>query len=358
MLKTTTRTAAPRRYWPLYELMMARLREFYREPEAMFWVYGFPILLVVGLGIAFRNQPIERITVDVELGPQAEATLQVLKKQEKFVARIVTPDEARLHLRTGGTALVVKASHGSAPSYEYAYDPSRPESELARNAVDDALQRAAGRQDPAQVTVKKFDEPGGRYIDFLVPGLLGMSLMGGGLWGVGFVTVDMRIRKLLKRFVATPMRKSDFLAGVMLSRLLFLVPEVFILLVFAWLAFGVVIYGNLLAVFFLILLGAVTFAGLGLLVASRAKTLEAVSGLMNLVMLPMWLLSGIFFSSERFPEAVQPLIKLLPLTALNNALRAVMQEGAPLTSQLPEIGLLSAWSVVTFVLALKWFRWV
>jgi ABC-type multidrug transport system permease subunit len=185
-----------------------------------------------------------------------------------------------------------------------------------------------------------------------------MSLMGGGLWGVGFVTVDMRIRKLLKRFVATPMRKSDFLAGVMLSRLLFLVPEVFVLLVFAWLAFGVVIYGNLLAVFFLILLGAVTFAGLGLLVASRAKTLEAVSGLMNLVMLPMWLLSGIFFSSQRFPEAVQPLIKLLPLTALNDALRAVMQEGAPLSSQLPEIGLLAAWSVLTFVLALKWFRWV
>jgi ABC-2 type transport system permease protein len=358
MLKSTTATAAQRRYWPLFELTLARLREFYREPEALFWVYGFPILLVVGLGIAFRNQPVERITVDVELSPQAEATLQVLKQHEKFVPRLVSPEEARLHLRTGATALVVKAAHASAPSYEYEYDPSRPESELARNAVDDALQRAAGRTDPAQVTVHQFDEPGGRYIDFLVPGLLGMSLMGGGLWGVGFVTVDMRIRKLLKRFVATPMRKSDFLGGVMLSRLLFLVPEVFVLLIFAWLAFGVVIYGSLLAVSFLILLGAVTFAGLGLLVASRAKTLEAVSGLMNLVMLPMWLLSGIFFSSQRFPEAVQPLIKILPLTALNNALRAVMQEGAPLTSQLPEIGLLVGWSVLTFVLALKWFRWV
>jgi ABC-type multidrug transport system permease subunit len=185
-----------------------------------------------------------------------------------------------------------------------------------------------------------------------------MSLMGGGLWGVGFVTVDMRIRKLLKRFLATPMRKSDFLAGVMISQLLFMVPEVLVLLTFAWLVFGVAIYGSLLAVVFLILLGATTFAGLGLLVASRAKTVEAVSGLMNLVMLPMWLLSGIFFSSERFPAAAQPFIKLLPLTALNNALRAVMQEGATLLSQWQEIGLLAAWAIVTFSLAIKLFRWI
>ncbi|MEX0676814.1 MAG: ABC transporter permease [Pirellulales bacterium] len=357
-MKSTPKRAPSRRYLPLVELTLARLREFYREPEAIFWVFGFPILLVVGLGIAFRNQPVERITVDVEQSPQAQATFDVLAANDKFVPRIVTPQEARLRLRMGRTELVVTASTGSAPHYAYSYDPSRPESALAKNAVDDALQRAAGRQDAAQVTVSEFDEPGGRYIDFLVPGLLGMSLMGGSMWGVGFVTVDMRIRKLLKRFLATPMRKTDFLAGLMLSRLLFLVPEVFVLVVFARLAFGVVIYGSLLAVLFLILLGAVTFAGLGLLVASRAKTLEAVSGLMNLIMLPMWLLSGIFFSSERFPEAVQPAIRVLPLTALNDALRAVMQEGAGLTSQLPEIGIMLGWSVVTFVLALKWFRWV
>lgn len=357
-MKATSQPAHTKRYWALGELTVARLREFYREPEAVFWVYGFPILLVVGLGIAFRNQPIEKIAVDIVEGPQAVEISKALSKHEKFVPRVVTKVDARIHLRTGRTELVVTAKEGATSTYEYTFDPSRPESALANNAVDDALQRAAGRKDVAEVTIREFNEPGGRYIDFLVPGLLGMSLMGGGLWGVGFVTVDMRIRKLLKRFVATPMRRSDFLGGVMLSRLLFLVPEVLILLVFARLAFGVVIYGSLLAVAFLILLGAVTFAGLGLLVASRAKTLEAVSGLMNLVMLPMWLLSGIFFSSDRFPAAVQPFIKILPLTALNNSLRAVMQEGASLASQLPEIGLLAAWAVVTFVLALKLFRWV
>lgn len=356
-MKQTVATETTRRYFPIVELMLARLREFYREPEALFWVYGFPILLVVGLGIAFRNQPVERITVDVEQGPQAEATFEILSKQEKFRPRIVTPTEARLRLRTGRTELLVSATDGSAPHYAYTYDPTRPESELARNTVDDALQRAAGRKDVAEVSVDEFDEPGGRYIDFLVPGLLGMSLMGGGLWGLGFVTVDMRIRKLLKRFVATPMRKSDFLAGLMLSRLMFLVPEVIVLLVFARIAFGVVIYGSILAVILLILLGAVTFAGLGLLVASRAKTLEAVSGLMNLVMLPMWLLSGIFFSHDRFPESVQPAIKLLPLTALNDALRALMLDGDTLASQAGPLLVLATWGSVSFLLAVRVFRW-
>jgi ABC-2 type transport system permease protein len=357
-MKTTLNETSTSQYWPLGQIILARVREFYREPEALFWVYGFPILLVIGLGIAFRNKPVERITVDVEAGAQAEAVVHALSAQSKFVAGVFSPDEARLRLRTGKADLTVAAASGSDPRYDYFFDPSRPESVLARNAVDDWLQRAGGRTDATAVIDHEFNEPGGRYIDFLIPGLLGMSLMGGGLWGVGFVTVDMRIRKLLKRFLATPMRKSDFLAGVMISRLLFMVPEVIVLLVFARFAFGVMIYGSILAVLFLILLGAVTFAGLGLLVASRARTLEAVSGLMNLVMLPMWLLSGIFFSSDRFPEAVQPAIKALPLTALIDALRAVMQEGASLASQLPQVGMLAAWAVVTFALALRWFRWI
>jgi ABC-2 type transport system permease protein len=360
-MKTTATEKVERRYWPLGQLILARVREFYREPEALFWVYGFPILLVVGLGVAFRNQHVEKITIDVEAGPQAAAIEKSLAANNKFVVGIYSAEDSTLRLRGGKTALVVSAeptSAGAPPHYDLRFDPSRPESALARNAVDDALQRAAGRQDVAVMKEIAFEEPGGRYIDFLVPGLLGMSLMGGGLWGVGFVTVDMRIRKLLKRFLATPMRRGDFLAGVMISRLLFMVPEVLVLLVFSRLAFGVVIYGSVLAVLFLVLLGAVTFAGLGLLVASRARTLEAVSGLMNLVMLPMWLLSGIFFSSERFPQVVQPAIKALPLTALIDALRAVMQEGASLASQLPQIGILAAWSVVTFFLALRWFRWI
>jgi ABC-type multidrug transport system permease subunit len=345
--------------WALGQLILARLREFYREPEAVFWVYGFPILMTVALGIAFRENPEPQYRVDLT-GPDAAAVAEVLQKEKtpreepRYVVKELEADVARNRLRTGKTDLVVTASSGQ---YDYEFAPTRPESKVARDEVNTLLQRAAGRTDPVANRSEEMNERGGRYIDFLVPGLLGMGLMGGGLWGLGFVTVDMRIRKLLKRFLATPMRKTDFLAALMISRLLFMVPEVLLLLVFAWLVFGVTTVGNIGAVVFLILLGAFAFAGLGLLVASRAKTTEAVSGLMNLVMLPMWVLSGIFFSSERFPEFLQPIIRVLPLTALINALRAVMLEGSSLASQWAEILTLVLWGGVCFVLALRLFRW-
>jgi ABC-2 type transport system permease protein len=343
----------------LGQLILARLRELYREPEALFWVYGFPIMMTVALGIAFRESPDPQYRVDVT-GPGAEAVAKALgtektsKNEDRYLVKPVEADVARNRLRTGKTDLVVTAS---SQMYDYEFVPTRPESKLARDEVNDLLQRGKGRRDPVTNRSAEMTERGGRYIDFLVPGLLGMGLMGGGLWGLGFVTVDMRIRKLLKRFLATPMRKSDFLASLMISRLMFMVPEVLLLLVFARVAFKVTIAGSLGSVVFLILLGAFSFSGLGLLIACRAKTMEAVSGLMNLVMLPMWILSGIFFSSEKFPELVQPFIQVLPLTALINALRAVMLEGATLTSQWLEVLTLVLWGGVSFVLALRFFRW-
>jgi ABC-2 type transport system permease protein len=343
------------KYSPLGQLVLARLREFFRQPEVVFWVYGFPLLMVLALGIAFRNRPVEQIRVDVQEGSYAGGVADALVAVPKFKVQRSDADLCRLRLRTGKTDLVVIANTGL--QYEYFYDPTRPESLLARNAVDDALQRAAGRKDIADAGDTELTEPGGRYIDFLVPGLLGMGLMGGGLWGVGFVIVDMRIRRLLKRFLATPMKKHHFLAGIMLSRFMFMVPEIVILLLFSWLAFDVRVQGSLVTVLFFVLLGAFTFSGIGLLVGSRASTLETVSGLMNLVMLPMWILSGIFFSSDRFPAMIQPFIKALPLTPLINALRAVILEGQNLPQLLPETAILLAWGLVTFTLALRWFRW-
>lgn len=349
---------APRRaYSPLGQLILARLREFYREPEAVFWVYGFPILMVIALGIAFRNKPDEQITVDVQEGAAAAKAMAALQRDKLFV--VAVHDEATVHRRWRGgkTDIVVVPLTGPAPGYQLRFDPTRLENVLKRDAVNNALQREARPPDPIPVTDEPQTQPGSRYIDFLVPGLVGMSLMGGGLWGVGFVIVDMRIRKLLKRFLATPMKRRDFLAAIMISRLCFMIPEVLLILLFSWLTFDVVNRGSIGAVVVLILLGAATFAGIGLLVASRAQTLETVSGLMNLVMLPMWVLSGIFFSSERFPDVAQPFIKLLPLTPLIDALRAVMLEGAALATQLPQLGILAGWAVLTFALALRWFRW-
>jgi ABC-type multidrug transport system permease subunit len=346
---------------PLVQLVLSRLRAFYREPGAVFWVYGFPLLMVVALGIAFRASPVERVTVDVQSGPHAEKVRDALLHQSSarnltFAVQINDEDTSRRRLRTGKTDLTVTVATDG--SLQYRLDRSRAESRLARTAVQEALQQSAGRTDPVPTLPdQEMNEPGSRYIDFLVPGLVGMGLMGGGMWGVGFAIVDMRIRKLLKRFVATPMRRSDFLLGIMISRLAFMIPEVLVILLFARVFFGVVVSGGYGAVLILILVGAFTFAGVGLLVASRARTLEAASGLMNLTMLPMWLLSGIFFSPDRFPQAVQPLIRLVPLTPLIDGLRAVMLEGASLASQAVNIAILLVWGAVTFGLGIRLFRW-
>lgn len=339
---------------PLIQLMLSRLREFYREPEAMFWTYGFPVLLTLGLGLAFRNRPPEQVEVGIEETPATAELRETLKADQTFHVRGGDAEETARMLRTGKVAIVVQPT---ADGYEYRFDPTRPESALARAKLDDALQRAAGRADAAGTQDVTITEPGARYIDFLVPGLIGMNLMGGGLWGIGFVTVDMRIRKLLKRLIATPMRKTDFLLAIIGGRMLFTIPETAVLLLAAWLMFGVSIVGSLLATVIIVLIGGLSFAGLGLLIACRAKKLETVSGLMNLTMLPMWILSGIFFSAERFPDAMQPFVQALPLTQLNNALRNVILEGESLAAQAVPLLILTAWGGVSFVLGLRWFRW-
>jgi ABC-2 type transport system permease protein len=240
---------------------------------------------------------------------------------------------------------------------QYRYDPARPDAREARLRVDEAVQRAAGRTDPVSVTERTVSEAGARYVDFVVPGLLGMNLMGSGIWGLGFAIVDARRKHLLKRLAATPMVRSHFLASFVLSRITFLVVEVALLLGFAVLAFGVPARGSLLFLAGLCLLSALSFSSLGLLLAARPRTVEGVSGLMNLVMLPMWIFSGVFFSSSRFPDATQPLIRALPLTAVNDALRATMLRGAGPGELLPELGVIAAWLVVSFLLAVRLFRW-
>jgi ABC-type multidrug transport system permease subunit len=351
--------ALVRRYHPLRELVLCRLREFIREPEAIFWVYGFPMLMTLALGVAFKEKPIEKFPVDVLEVPGAQTVVEALQKQEgRFQVQVHPMEVCRKRLRENETDLIIiPTPNDPLKRYSYLYHDVKPESILAQRAVDEQLQQQAGRENKYKPELQKFEDKGGRYIDWLIPGLLGMGLMGGGLWGVGFVTVDMRIRNLLKRFLATPMRKSDFLLAIMTSRFIFMVPEMVILLTFAYFIFDVKIYGNILALLVLIILGAFTFSGIGLLVACRAKTIETVSGLMNVVMLPMWVLSGIFFSAKRFPEFMQPVIQALPLTQLNNALRAVMNDGQALTDQWPALLALSAWGLISFVLALKLFRW-
>jgi len=361
--------------WSGYRhLLWARILELKREPEVVFWVFVFPLLLAAGLGIAFRNKPADITSVVVIDNPGAQKTLAMLQsRSDKSLSDKSSPGKSSSNKNSAVRATMLdrdaalKAFHFGKfdlaiesnldGSYTYYYDPARPESVLSRAEIDAQLQSAAGRKDALATSAQSSSEPGSRYIDFLIPGLLGMNLMNSGMWGVGFALVEMRQRKLLKRFVATPMRRSDFLLALTSSRLVLMVIEVGLLLSFGVLVFHMPMQGSILAVLLLGSLGAVAFGGVGLLTACRAQKIETVSGLINVVMMPMWIFSGVFFSYDRFPAIAHPFIKALPLTALNDALRSTILEGATLSSQSGRLLVLAIWGGVSFILALRWFRW-
>jgi ABC-type multidrug transport system permease subunit len=336
---------------PLAQLTLVRFLEFIREPEALFWVFIFPILLAAGLGIAFRNRPADVLQITA-VTPQLA---QVLREEKTLDVTELPAAAAELALRNGKVALL--AEPGAGRGVVYRYDDTNPEGRTARMLADRAIQRAAGRIDPVSTRDRLLREPGSRYIDFLIPGLLGMNLMGSAIWGMGFAIVDSRRKRLMKRLVATPMPRNYYLMSFLLSRLVLLVVEVGVLLAFGVLVFGVPLRGSPFDLALLCVLGSLSFSALGLLIASRARTIEAASGLMNAVMMPMWIVSGVFFSAQRFPAFAQPIIRALPLTAAIDALRMNMLQGAGLAQLTPQIGVLSGWLIVCFALALKLFRW-
>ena len=338
---------------PLVELTLARLREFMREPEALFWTFFFPIVMTLAMAIAFPSRGARPVPIGIAAGGDSSALRSVLEQSPGLALRELPPGGEARALREGVVHVIVVPT--TPPTYRF--DAARDESRLARLVVDDALKRAAGRTDPWSARDEPLAVAGSRYIDWLVPGLIGMGIMSNGMWSICFSIVQSRLRKLLKRMVASPMRRRDYLLAHMLARLVFLVAEVAIPLGFAVMAFGMPVNGSPIAVAAVALLGALTFGALGLLLASRVKTIEAISGLMNLAMLPMWIVSGVFFSSANFPAAIQPAIQVLPLTALNDALRAVILDGAALADIGGEIGLLTAWGVIPFFVTLRIFRW-
>jgi ABC-2 type transport system permease protein len=335
----------------LVQLTLMRMREFIREPEALFWSMIFPIALAAGLGIAFRNRPPEVLKIATVTPRLAEA----LRQEKLLDVTQLPPELAEQFIRTGKVALVAEpAADGT---IVYRYDDTNPEGRQARMLADQAIQRASGRQDPVAGNDQIMREPGSRYIDFLIPGLIGMGIMGNSIWGPGFSIVDARRKKLLKRIVATPMPKHYYLLSFLVWRMILLPVDVGVPLVFGVLVFGIPLRGPFIALAGTCVLATLAFSAGGLLIASRVRTIEAASGLMNLSMVPMWILSGVFFSSQRFPDLVQPVLKALPLTALIDALRANMLQGSGFAQIAPQAAVLGAWLVVCFGLALRLFRW-
>ena len=335
----------------LVQLTLVRFREFWREREAIFWVFVFPILLAAGLGIAFRNRPADVL----KIGATRPELASALSKGKSLSVKLLDRAAGEQALRTG--RIVLLALPGPSGGVTYRYDDTNPDGRTARLLAEQAIQRAAGVRDRVAESDDLVREPGSRYIDFLLPGLLGMNLMGSGIWGLGFAIVDARRKKLLKRLIASPMSRVEYLLSFLLARLTLLIAEVAALVGFGALIFGVPLRGPLWQLALVCLLASLAFSALGLLLASRARTIEAVSGLMNFVMLPMWIFSGVFFSAERFPAKLQPFIQALPLTAAINALRANMLDGAGLFHFAGEMAILTAWIAVCFFTALKLFRW-
>ena len=344
------------RHWlaPRWQLFLMRLRSFTREPAATFWVFGFPLLMSIALGLAFRNQGVSKLTVAVADGAGQAAVIATLGAAEGLAPQALPLAEAKEALRRGKVALVVVPD----AEPQLLLDPTQPEGRTARLLVSDALQRAAGRVDPLVVEEEKVSAPGARYIDFLIPGLLGFGIMSSSIWGLGWALVQMRMGKLLKRFAATPMHKTDFLFAFAAARLLLACLETMFFVAFARWIFEVRVAGSVLVFIGWALLGSLCFAGISALVASRAENSETASGLMNLVTLPMTVLSGVFFSASHFPGWMQPVLRLLPLTALIDGLRAVATDGAPLLALLRPGMVLVAWGGLAFALAVRWFRWV
>jgi ABC-type multidrug transport system permease subunit len=350
--------ASSERYHPLLELTKARLREFFREPGMIFWVFGFPIVMAVGLGLAFRSQPPEKPAVAV-LAPEGAASAaagsaRALLASAVLAAVSTTEEDALRGLARTRYSLVVDL-RGGEPVYRY--DAVSSSARLARALTDAELQRAAGRQDVLSPRDEPQTLPGTRYIDFLLPGLIGLNIMGSSVWGVGYSLVVARKRKLLRRFAVTAMRRSHYLLSYFFSRLVFLGLELGVLVAFGALAFGTVMQGSIVGLLLGALIGAAAFAGLGLLIGARVDNTEVATGWMNFIQLPMWVLSGAYFTNERFPEWMQPFIQALPLTALVDALRLTYNEGATLGRILPELGILAAWALVSFVVSVRTFRW-
>lgn len=348
----------------LKQLTLARFREFIREPEAVFWTFVFPLLLAGGLAIAFRDKAPEQAIIAVVTAPTADsartrvwATLRTAAAGDSALlrAREIPADSIEDVLRTGTAALVVVQLAGG--GVEYRFDPARPEARAARQMTDDVLQRAGGRRDPMPVREITVRERGSRYIDFFLPGLLAMNIMGSSIWSLAFAIVTQRNKKLLKRLAATPMSRLEYLLSFVLSRLVFLGLEMAVLLGFGVYVLDVPIRGALSSLVLVAFIGAAAFSAIGLLVSSRSKTIEGVSGLTNFVMLPMWIFSGVFFSASNFPTAIQPLVQALPLTALVNGLRAIMLQGVSLAGVWPQLAVLAGYFVICLAIALRVFRW-
>jgi len=257
-------------------------------------------------------------------------------------------------LKRGEADIVVCDSLGA---LQYHFDPLNSQAQLAYTKLSSLLKEHRQASLTAQSEVKPLTLKGVRYIDFLIPGLIAFGIMSDILWGISYTIIERRGKKLLRRMVATPMRKSNLLISMMFVRIMMNLVDAVVIILAAWLIFGVVIQGNIGALLLLFLAGNLAFTGIAVLISSRTDKTEVGNGWINAVQMPMLVLSGVFFSYHNFPEWSLPFIKLLPLTALADGMRSIFNEGAGWSDILIPSAALTVLGLICFITGKKLFKW-
>lgn len=361
----------------LLQLTLIHFREFLREPGILFWALFFPILMAWVLGIAFSSKPetvqtfaivsdsrtayapLSNFLIGATSKIDSYHKLEKTKKLEdeklgsiSFRFIYTSWDTAILMLKRGQTQMIIREFN---EKLEYNFDPHSSDAKLGYISLSSLLKD--GRLHGASSEIKPLTRVGTRYIDFLLPGLISLGMMNSMFWGMCYGLIEMRMKKLLRRMVAAPMKKSEFLLSHFIARLSLSFVEAGILLLFAWLYFRIEIKGNPLALLLMFFAGNFAFAGISVLIASRISTTRVASAVVNAMALPMMVLSGIFFSYHNFPDFVIPIIRFLPLTMLSDAMRSIFIESAGFSEVLTSLIILCLLGLSSFVLGLKLYRW-
>lgn len=345
----------------LIEQIKVRWREFRREPSAFFWVMFMPILWMLGLGFAFSDPKPEvysvgwQQTASGELSAMEEKIAAIIMEHPQLKVKTGTRDQLNSWLRVGEISLIFEATPSNVLAYRF--DPANPEAARGREFLDNTIQVGFGRTNPVTGTIDVVKSKGNRYVDFLIPGLLGLSIMSTSLFGVGMTIVSNRKENLLKRYVSTPMPGSDFIYSHIVGRMIALFVELTSILVAGWLVFNFAIYGNFLSFVFVAIMGAAAFTSIALLCGSRTRNIPFLAGLANLIMISMTMVGGVFFSNAAFPDWMRSIVRYLPITALIDSLRKIALEGQTLSQLTFEMGILAAFTVVCAVLANRMFKW-
>jgi len=364
---------------PIIQLILIQFREFYREPGILFWAIVFPVLMAWGLGIAFTHKAEQKRDIAfIENHTQPDTLFRGIitnyakkdsSSKEHFLRYVIrsgnkktgftvyrfipsTWEKSAKLLKQGSILIIIEEKEGK---LFYHYDPFNNDAQLTYMQLSSFISKGKPLEPAAEI--KPLTQKGTRYIDFLVPGLIALNLMMSTMWGISYSLIEKRSKKLLRRMVATPMKKSSFMLSQLIARLVLNILEAFIVFIFAYFYFGITIQGNFIALIILYFAGMLCFTGISILVSSRTANTYVGNGLINAVVMPMMVLSGIFFSYHNFPDVVIPYIQALPLTILGDGIRSIFIEGAGFGEIFSPTIILSLIGILTFGVGLKIYKW-